>query len=194
MGISVLQWLLSCFQTDLLCTCGLPALSHRLLLFPVGLVHFLKTPECRTTHAGYNRIPWQSAANLQEATSALRCTRVAGKPVAHQRESSLRPLLHDRSDWVHLSIFQVYPIGPSIHLYGAVDVNGLVSIYTCLPQIRSAKKNRRGSVLFCLAPSDQRAHRVKLAVSVSPLHMQSGHEPIICMLHSYLPVTSYQVA
>lgn len=40
---------------------------------------------------------------------------------------SVRALSHERSNWVHLSIFQGGPIGPSILLYEQSDVNRLVS-------------------------------------------------------------------
>lgn len=109
----------------------------------------------------------------------------------------LRLLSHERLDHVRLSIFQADLIGPSIFLYGAADVNGLVSVFTCLPPIRSGKK-QRVTILLGLGRETGgqldvnrqpvhlhlTAHRVERVVPVTALHKRSKHGPVICLLHS----------
>lgn len=104
-------------------------------------------------------------------------------------EQGFRPLSHKETARVCLSIFQVGPIGPPIVLYGETDVNGHVSVYTCLHPIQSAKNRQMGipfpihlvdRIRWHQMEMDRRSvsirlpHRDQRAVSMSALHQRGS--------------------
>lgn len=105
-----------------------------------------------------------------------------------------RPLSHERSNQVCLSVFQVDLIRWSKYPYGPAGENGLVPIYSRLPtnSIQSAKKNTEGdpfpsvqvdsligqsSVNGQLIPLHLTAHTAEWALSVSALHKSANRSP-----------------
>lgn len=70
----------------------------------------------------YNRFYWVIfVINVYEGCLTLLPKEHSYRVTQNKQETLefLRPLSHERSDWVRLSVFQVDPIGASIAIYGA---------------------------------------------------------------------------